>query len=196
MGSGVKTFIATLALLLLVAGCAGEPGEPGEPRAEATETTAPVSESESPEPDSAQPFAPNLGDTALRIGETREGSEVHTTLHEIKYPYPPGRYREPEEGYDFVGLRLEQCLSSEAAEPLQSTYDGEWSAVVESGEEYGGTGLSWSDWPEPKFPEIVQAIPGRCLKGWIALQVPRGTEIETLLWRPGGIPVAEWIVNQ
>ncbi len=150
------------------------------------------------EPPTTEPvdeFAANLGDRALKVGETRDGKDVHTTLHEVKYPYPPAEYRRPDDGNVFLGLRIEQCLDSDATDPGQSTYNGEWAAVAKSGDEYGGSGMSWNDWPEPKFPETVGTIPGRCIKGWISLQVPKDTDFTSIIWRPEGTPVAEWIAS-
>ena len=34
---------------------------------------------------------------------------------------------------------------------------------------------------------------GDCVKGWVALEVPVGTRIEKMIWRPGGETVAEWL---
>jgi hypothetical protein len=148
---------------------------------------------ESPSAEADALFAPNLGDRALKIGQTRDGEDVHTTLAEVKYPYPSAESRQPEEGNVFVGLRIEQCVDDDAAGDGDTTYNSEWSAVTEGGEEYGGSGSSWNDWPSPKFPESVSSVPGRCVKGWISLQVPKGTQFTSIIWRPGGDTVAEWI---
>jgi hypothetical protein len=175
-------------VVLMVAGCGGggggerdQPEPKGSPSAEASET--------------ADPFAYNVGDLALKVGETRKGSEVTTTLEKVEHPYPPGEYREPEAGNEFVGLRLKQCIIDKPSEATESTYNGDWSAVTPDGEEYSGNGSSWDDWPSPKFPELVEMIPGRCLKGWIALEVPEGTKFDRLIYRPGGTPVAEWLLE-
>lgn len=148
---------------------------------------------ESPTVEPADQYEANLGERALQVGETRDGMDVHTTLAEVKYPYPPGEFRQSDEGNVFLGLRIEQCVDDDADGESETTYNSEWSAVTESGEEYGGSGSSWNDWPSPKFPETVGAVPGRCVKGWIALQVPKGTEFTSIMWRPGGDPVAEWL---
>lgn len=175
----------TLAFLLL-AGCGGE-----EPDSDSDSDASPKKSTTTATVD---PFAPNLGDRALQVGETRKGKQVETTLKAVKYPYPPGQYRRPEKGNSFLGLRIEQCLHAGVTDQGDSTYNGEWAAVTESGEEYGGDGLSWNDWPSPKFPEATGLIPGRCLKGWIALQVPKGTKFQTVIWRSDGTPTAEWTV--
>lgn len=145
---------------------------------------------------SEEPFAPNLGDTALTVGEMRDGRDVNTTLLDVKFPLPPeSEFSAPEPGQSYMGLRINQCLSEDYdGEPAYSSHPDEWSAVTRSGVEYSGGTLSDQDWPAPKFPELVEMIPGRCLKGWIVLQVPAKLRFQSLLWRPGrASAAAEWI---
>lgn len=178
-----------LLLTLAAAGC-------GEPDGEET-SPAPTFSQESTPTKAADPFAPNLGDRALKVGARRVGDDMVTMLHEVKYPLAPAEYRDPDEGKVFVGLSLEQCaeddIPDDRLEWSMTTYNGEWSAVTPSGEEYAGSGSSWNDWPSPKFPEATSVIPGRCVKGWLEIQVPEGIDIESFIWRPGGQAVAEWI---
>lgn len=170
---------SALAILLLsVAGCGGSEGD----------DTA----SESGE--SSDPYAPNLDDRALEVGEARRGEDVDTTLKAVKLPYPPEEYREPDNGNIFIGVELEQCTNEDAEGSGTATFNGEWSAITASGEEYTGDGSYWNDWPAPKYPENTDLVPGRCLKGWIAWQVPEDTEFEKVLWRPAGTSVAEWML--
>jgi hypothetical protein len=194
VGSGV--------LMVLLSGCTSVDSEAPEATPTATVTvteTASVIEPE-PEPTPSEdddPYAPNVGDRALRIGDTRVGEAVRTTLKSVKYPYPPDYAREPDAGNDFVGLEIEQCFNRDAQVdseyPDTTTYNGDWVVLSPKGFEFGGDGSSWSDWPSPKFPETVTLNPGRCYKGWISLQVPKGTKIASLVWRPAGTETAEWL---
>jgi hypothetical protein len=184
--------ISTLAAATLVlAGCGGGDDSDDKKADPDKATTAKPTPTET-----VDPFAANLGDRALSVGQTRDGQDVHTTLQKVKYPYPaePDIYREPKKGNDFVGLRIEQCVDDDATvdESSPSTYNGEFAAVTASGDEYAGSGEYWDDWPAPKFPESKGLVAGRCLKGWLALEVPKGTEFSTVIWRPEGTPVAEW----
>lgn len=187
--------------VLLLSGCASDSGQPeAAPTATVTVTeTVPAIE---PEPEataseSEDPYAPNVGERALRIGDSRVGRDVKTTLKSLKYPYPTAYAREPEAGNDFVGLELQQCFNEDAEVdpdyPSTTTYNTEWVLLTPDGSEYGGDGSSWSDWPSPKFPESVTMNPGRCYKGWVSLQAPKGTKIASVVWRPKGVETAEWL---
>lgn len=192
-----RAFGAVLAASVVataIAGCAGD-GDAAAPGPKATvtvtETATPLEATDLPE-ESPPPssFEPNVGDLALSVGETREGTAFRTTLEEIRFPYPPGQYREPESGNQFLGLRLEQCMrdsaepTDEYGEPLMSTYPGEWYAATPSGEQLTGGG-EWTDWPQPKFPTLVTMNPGECIKGWVTLEVHNGTKVAKIIWRPG-----------
>lgn len=153
------------------------------------------SESDEPEPAQADPFAPNIGDRSLKVGQPRKGRAIRTTLEDVRYPYPQTASRVPDEGNVWLGLRIEQCLADDEEVDTAdvTTYNGEWAALTTQGTEYAGSGSSWSDWPSPKFPETVGLIAGRCNSGWLALEVPDGTKISSIMWRPQGQPTAEWI---
>lgn len=176
-----RTIIVIAVAAMSIAGCSSDDEQTSE------EPTSTASEE-------ADPFAPNLDDRALSVGEAREGQDVVTTLREVEYPYPPAESRQPDEGNEFVGLHLEQCVREGVAEPGITTYNAEWSAVTAEGQEYAGNGSYWSDWPSPKFPESVGSVAGRCVEGWLVLQVPESTQIERLMWRPEATPTAEWIL--
>lgn len=187
-------------LALVLSGCGGD-GLSGA-SATATKTVTVTSTTTlTPAPDSASAgpkagkFDPNVGDRALRIGMTREGRATKTTLREIRYPYPPAQYREPEAGKQYVGLRISQCLRPGydlRGEQLTATYNGEWYIASPSGAQVTSS-TSYNDWPAPKFPENVTISPGECLKGWLTVEVKKGFKIEKVIWRPAGETVAEWL---
>jgi hypothetical protein len=186
--------VVVVALVLTTAACGAsgdddEKGSSGRPSASEQSPKA-----SSPETSASEdPFAPNVGDRALRVGDKRVGHSVTTTLHEVKLPYPPATYRVPDPGKVFLGLRVEQCLAEGVTDAVYSTTNIDWAAVTPSGNEFASDGSSWHDWPAPRFPEYVTLSPGRCVKGWIAFQVPKSTKVESLIWRPeGGVTAAEW----
>jgi hypothetical protein len=162
-------------------------------------TTLSAEPSQDAPSESLTSFEPNVGDRALRVGQTRQGKSAKMTLIEVKYPYPPAEYQEPENGKQFVGLRVKQCVRADFSpadyegEEFYSSYNGDWYAATPDGNQFGGSGSSWDDWPSPKFPENVTMNAGDCLKGWLALEVPVGTKIKKFVWRPGGSTTAEWL---
>ncbi|GAA1914247.1 hypothetical protein GCM10009737_14460 [Nocardioides lentus] len=182
---------ALAAVALLLAGCGGDT----DGQAEERPATSPMEPSDSASSAEAEedPFAPNVGDRALSFGETRDGMSIDMTLEKVRYPYPPAAYREPfTPGNVYVGLRLEQCMTEDTPDAY-SSYSGEWSVVTPGGQEYGGSGSSYDDFPTPKFPENVTLTTDRCLKGWIVTEVPEGTKIASIVYRPLGETVAEWL---
>lgn len=189
-----------LAALALLTACGGS-DEPAAEEPANTPTTTLEATPEATADASPTPVPPNVGDSALRLGDTRQGLFASVTLQEIKFPLPPmDEFRTPtNEGDVFLGLRIKQCLSDSydpaqyGGEAFYSTFNGDWYASSPSGEQVSGNGSSWDDWPRPKFPESVTMNPGDCLKGWIATEVPRNFKIEKMIWRPGGETVAEWL---
>jgi hypothetical protein len=202
MRSGIRDALVAASCAVVLVGCGDSDAGSTETETVSITTTVTATpgsfESEPAEaPSSSEdPYAPNIGDRALTIGDTRVGQAIKTTLKSVRYPYPPDYAREPDAGNDFVGLELEQCYNKDAdvdpQYPDTTTYNGDWVVLDPKGYEYGGDGSSWNDWPAPKFPEAVTMNPGRCYKGWISLQAPKGTKIVSVIWRPGGSETAEW----
>lgn len=194
----IATSIFIVTTLLLV-GCNSSDEPDNESNQSPTAEPSPTALFElSPEPpESADPYAPNIGETSLTLGQSRNGQAVDTTLHEVRFPMPPDVYREASPGNEWFGLRLTQCLDDDAdaatAAETFSTHNGDFSVVTPRGNEYSGDGSSWTDWPTPKFPETKTLIPGRCIKGWLALEVPVGLKVQSIVWRPGGHTTAEWM---
>lgn len=189
----ISVALAATALLTLT-GCAGGESEPAPGAESGASAEAAPEPTEAP---SSEAPAPNLGERALRLGEPREGSLITTTLLEFRQPYPPGTYRRPDAGHEWAGLRIEQCLKGDADPAgLLTSGTGDWAALTRDGEEFTGATHTWVDWPAPRFPDLTGMIPGRCSKGWIALQVPEGTKFDRILWRAEGVtPIAEWLVE-
>lgn len=187
--------VTLVAAALVLTGCGGGSSADSGAGSSPSPTTTLTAPSEDASPTGVPP---NVGDSALRVGQPRRGLAATTTLQEIRFPYPPGGYNTPSEpGNSFVGLRLKQCVSGDYdpatyGGDFLSTFNNEWYAVSPSGEQVTG-GLSDIAWPRPKFPESVVAQPGDCLKGWITFEVPSAYKIERILWRSEQASVAEWL---
>jgi hypothetical protein len=199
MTPSMRATAVALIALLLTASCGGE-AAPGDAATATEQTTQEPAAPGLIEPSAEQPseasskFAPNVGDTALVIGETRRGMDYTTKLATYRYPYPPKLYREPKRRYEYFGIKLRQCMrpSATATEEAYSTYNGEWYIEDDKGGQFTSS-MSYNDWPVPKFPETVTMTPGDCLKGWITVEVPRGTKVQKIIYRPAGETLAEWL---
>lgn len=190
----VTAGLAASALLVLGACSGGDDGAADAPQSTPVTPTTTLTATPSEEEEQAD-YEPNVGDRALRVGETREGEAGRMTLLEIKLPYPPAEFRRPQPGNQFLGLRLKQCLREDAdldGTDFVSSSAGEWYAATPNGNQLTSTS-GWIDWPAPRFPDYVTVNPGECLKGWVSLEVPTGTKVEKMIWRPAGQTVAEWL---
>lgn len=134
--------------------------------------------------------APNVGDRTLAVGQPIVVEGLKTTLDQVENPYPPGRYRKPPQGQQWVGLHIVECEKS-AGPAGQTTGAGQWYVATPTGDEYTA-GEAWIDWPSPRFPEYVSTVPGGCVRGWMALPVPTGTKLASVIYRAGGQTVADW----
>ena len=180
----------------VLAGCGAGSGEPSATVTQ-TVTAAPSSDPTAADEPTEQvdPYAPNVGDRSLQVGQARRGEDVSTTLLEVRDPYPPAQYRTPAAGAHFFGLRIAQCLAEDATSrrATYSSYNGEFYVKTMTNDQYQGDGSSYGDFPSPKFPETVTLNPGDCLKGWLTLEIPdEAAEPTTVIFRPGGKTVAEW----
>lgn len=187
-------------VLLPLAACSGGNPEPAPATVTVTETVfSDPSEAATPAEEEAPTFEPNVGDAALKVGQSRVGQEFTMTMLEVRDPYPPpDEFRLSKPSNRFVGLRLSECVVENPTTPpdqLLSAYNGEFIAVTPQGNEYPGNGSSYPDFPLPKFPELATISTGSCVKGWIAIELPADVNYDKFVYRPGGQTVAEWLVN-
>ena len=121
-----------------------------------------------------------------------------TTVSEVRVPYPPGQYREPQAGKQLAGIRLKTCVSEDAdtnAYDYLSASVTEWSFRDAAGNSYTGNS-GWNDWPSPRYPELRGMAAGECLQGWITMEIPKGVRPTRLEYVPLDGPgvIAEWIL--
>lgn len=196
-----RPIVAVAAVGMLAAGCGSSSSERPEPKAapsaspSATEQEEPVP-TESPtvpaESPTADPFAPNTGARALKVGQSREGQQVVTTVLETKYPYPPAQYRKPEPGVAWFGFRVKTCVRKSVTQQGDTGGGIYWSVVDRDAGNYQGGKGYWVDFPSPGYPSHVSITGGDCVSGWMLIDVPKGTGVKKLVWRPNGQLVAEW----
>lgn len=190
-----RSLVMAASIALVVAGCGGDTKpsaaeETSESPSVSTSVEATPSESPTPE-EKVDPYAPNIGDRALNVGEPRRGKGVITTVLEVKQPYPPALYREPNPGKVWLGIRAKTCVKSNQTQTLQ-VFWGEWAAVDGNFGTYPGSSTSWDDFPVPQYPSYGEVNPGECVQGWLLVDLPRGKKVKKIVYRPGGQTIAEW----
>lgn len=190
---------AIAATTMVLAGCGGgDSGEEGAGSEASSPSASPSSEAPSDEPTESEepedPFAPNVGNRALQVGQARKGEEVVTTLLEVtpSYESSPETMRFAEAGMEWLAIRVRTCVRRNATHQNTSASTPQWAAVMKGGTEYRSDSY-FSDWPTPAYPDTVVVQPGRCVEGWMALEVPKGSKPRYLAWRPDYLStVAEW----
>jgi hypothetical protein len=198
-------------VLLLLTGCGGD--SDAEPKATITETVTVTADpeprettstattpTEEPSAEETDPYAPNVGPRALNVGETREGEEVLTTIHEYRdsMKHPSNPYIEPGAGNRWVGVDAEQCIRRSAARAASVATYG-FAVGDGSGGVFDTEGSFWDDWPSlPQFPFERKLQPGQCARGWMLVRVParaKVTMVQAGDFLGTGEVFAEWRVR-
>lgn len=192
--------LAALPLLVSLTACGGD----DKPTATETVTVSasPTATVDAPEVDAsatAPNVAPNVGDTALAVGQWREGSDVRTRVIKVNQPGHGGMpdYLSGDDSATGATVLVRSCVRKEAAKAgVFSTYG--WSVEDARGAAYEQASSSWEVWPPlPQFPVTERTIrPGKCVEGWILLPTPADTLVTTVVMGDGeGSAIAEWNVR-
>lgn len=191
-----RSFAIAASIALMATACGGDKestaAEDTTSESPSVSTSVDPTPSESPTPnEKVDPYAPNIGGRALKVGQSRRGTGVITTVLEVKRPYPPALYREPNPGKVWLGIRAKTCVKSDQTETAQ-VFWGEWAAVDKNFGTYPGSSTSWDDFPVPQYPSYGEVNPGECVQGWLLVDLPQGKKIKKIAYRPGGQTIAEW----
>lgn len=157
--------------------------------------TAPVEEGQLPT--SGPTDLSGLDDDArgLPPGEEHVVGGNHTTLLEVRRPLPsPADAPRPGPGQEWVGARVRTCFVSEHDRQLEiGSYL--FSAVSEDSVSYPGVQPEAAVWPVPQYPGYGRLAPGQCTSGWIAIPVPTGVPLTSIVQSAvTKDPVSEWAV--
>jgi hypothetical protein len=191
-----------VALAIGVASCDSDPPDGPDSRNEASfdphlgvDPTVPVEEGELPEVGPTD--LAGLGDAArgLALGDEYVVGGNHTTLLEVRRPLPSsGDAPRPGSGREWVGARVTTCFETELDRQLEiGSYL--FSAVSEDSISYPGIQPEQARWPLPQYPGYGRLAPGRCTSGWIAIPVPVGVTLTSIVQSAvTADPVSEWSV--
>ncbi|MFI7632415.1 hypothetical protein [Microbispora rosea] len=139
------------------------------------------------------PAEPRVGATQLsNDGQTK----IRVTLLHVRQPMRsivPGLPQR--KSVEYAGLEVRACLVSttDTREIVLGWFP--WSVtttddtVVEEMSEWSN---DW--WNEPLYPTDHVVKPGRCARGWIPFEVPRGTRLAYVSYQPEGANLVEWKV--
>ncbi|GGO86577.1 hypothetical protein GCM10011584_09230 [Nocardioides phosphati] len=186
---GMRKLIAALAVPLVMASACGGSEKPKATPAHVT-VTASASAAQTNE---AAP--PQVGDGALQIGQVRHGSGIDTTVMEVQIPLRGRPDYLADEPDVFAGIRAKECAHADATE----SFDIGWSdfALVDpDGSSYPGASESWDDWPpKPHLPMVGTLGAGRCVQGWVLVELPAGAKVGRVALGDPGDPAAEWLLK-
>jgi hypothetical protein len=191
-----------VALAIGAASCDTDPADEPDGRNEApfdpqlgVDPTVPVEEGELPEAGPTDLAGLDDDDRGLALGGEYVVGGNHTTLLEVRRPLPSsGDAPRPGPGREWVGARAMTCFESELDRQLEiGSYL--FSAVSEESISYPGIQPVDARWPLPQYPGYGRLAPGQCTNGWIAIPVPVGVTLTSIVQSAvTGDPVSEWTV--
>lgn len=173
-----KTRAALLGIVVaLAAGCSSEPAAQPAPAA----ITAPeVATPSNP--------APNAEATAqtLPIGQrqTLNDADSTGTVTALRIQQPLKSQNPPERAnYEFAGVEVLKCFKTITAEGGITVGWGPWTLGYKDGTVIEPPS-SWSaeDFSVPLYPRDKPVRPGRCVRGWIPFEVPKGSRASSVTY--------------
>ncbi|GHE47279.1 hypothetical protein GCM10017673_56400 [Streptosporangium violaceochromogenes] len=173
-----KTRAALLGIVVvaLAAGCSGEPTAQPAPATTAPEAATPSTE------------APNAGPTAqtLPIGQrqTLNDADSTGTVTALRIQQPLKSQNPPERaGYEFAGVEILKCFKTITTENGITVGWGPWTLSYKDGTVIEPPS-SWSaeDFSVPLYPRDKPVRPGRCVRGWIPFEVPKGSRASSVMY--------------
>ncbi len=190
-----KLAAVPLAALLTVSACSGSNTKPTPAHSPSMGATSAAPSTEPPSPDPSAGAPPNVGKNALRVGQTRMGTGIHTTVLEViqRKDAPIPSYLRGESDAEGALVRVKSCVvkGSEVLAPDQ------FAAEDASGGVYSPSSSSWDAWPPlPKYPFTGRKVrAGQCINGWVLILVPNGVAVRKIDLSGGDDIVAEWRVK-
>lgn len=197
----VAVVAAVSALTMGLVACTSGPDEP--PGGAATpsdpqigiDPTVPVEEGELPEAGPTDLAGLDQDARGLALGDEYVVGGNHTTVLEVRRPLPsPGDAPRPDPGHEWAGARVRTCFETEQNLQLEiGSYL--FSAVSDDSYSYPGVQPEDARWPLPQYPGYGRLAPGQCTSGWIAMPVPTGATLTSIVQSAVTTdPVSEWTV--
>ncbi|RCG19151.1 hypothetical protein DQ384_38400 [Sphaerisporangium album] len=180
---------ALAALAALAAACGNSPApapvSPTAPTAAGTSRTIAESTPTSP---------PRLNTTQVHLAE---GIESRVTVLRTRQPLRAVIAGLPErKGYQYAGIEVKFCVTKNTTAETVSVSWSPWALQSADGVLTEAMS-SWSDewWAVPLYPQNRQVKEGRCVRGWIPFEVPKGTRANLVSYEPEEGNPLEWAVR-
>ncbi|WP_157251157.1 hypothetical protein [Nonomuraea typhae] len=171
----------------LTAACAAAPAATPTVTAE---TPSVIVASPTPSPPAQAP----AGSTQESVAED---SAVKVTLLRYRQPFTPTiADLIDRKGYEYGGIEVKLCLTRNNSSLQLSVSWDPWALSYEDGTVIKTpSSYNLGAWAEPLYPQDHIVRTGRCVRGWIPFEAPKGKKPELVLYQPGAGTVLEWRIK-
>lgn len=157
---------------------------------------------ESPRPSSSpSPIASAPAQQRVGKGSTQQSIdpqiETEVTVLRVRQPLRPiVDGVEAKKGHEHAAAEVKLCVNRNATTEVLSVSWYPWALSYTDGtviEEMSSWSADW--WDVPLYPQERTVPAGRCVKGWVPFEVPRGSRPELVTYQPVGRTALEWRVK-
>lgn len=167
-----KVRLATIGVLAAFAtGCSG--ADAAQPAPAATVTVAASPQAKAEASTAAEP-------KGLKVGQVRRFDDADSTgtvaVLKVQQPFP-SQFPPDRAGYEFAGVEIRRCFKTITAPGGLTVGWGPWTLGYKNGNTIEPPS-SWSadHFSVPLYPRDKPVRAGRCIRGWIPYEVPKGTK--------------------
>lgn len=190
---------ATVALVIgFGAGYAlGNSGSPDDSAATSRAAPAPEPQETSAEPEAAETSAPPASDTPVALGAEVDLTAIKVTVFEYKKDIKDPDGSGPEAGTQWDAALVRACnvsLGEDDGRDLITNF-GVWNLADDDDGTYGTLDLTPSPAPAPQWANFTKLNPGKCQKGWVALERPDNVTAATITYSFNGEEQARWVLD-
>jgi hypothetical protein len=98
------------------------------------------------------------------------------------------------DGYKYLGADVKVCVVENRGEDINVS-TSPWSISFTDDTTVAASYMSEGIFDVPMYPLDRLVRPGRCVRGWIAFEVPTASKPAILLYQPSGSEALEWSVR-
>lgn len=159
--------------------------------------TVQVAVSATPTPTPTPKVAKKYKVPSSRTRTDVDGDKFKTSVIEYKQPFKPVNGMSPDRrGFEYAGIKVKNCLIKNNIDIPVSVSWAPWSLELPEGEIIEAATSYWTDgWSEPLYPVNRILTEGKCVKGWIPFEVPKGKTPDRIVYAPGNEKPMEWMLR-